>query len=93
MEGAWDTGGRRCSLGLFEAGGVGTAVFGGVFPPDTKTPCGTGFARGLGDWMLVVFCTRRGGVGSSFSDESDSDESDESEVASDEDSSSFSSRN
>jgi hypothetical protein len=47
----------------------------------------------LGDWMLVVFCTRRGGVGSSFSDESDSDESDESEVASDEDSSSFSSRN
>jgi hypothetical protein len=79
-------------LGLFDAGGEGTAFFGGVLPPDTKTPCGTGFARGLGDWILVVVCAGRGGVGCSSSDESDSDDSDESEVASEEELS-FSSRN
>jgi hypothetical protein len=78
-------------LGLFDAGAEGTAFFGGVLPPDTKTPCGTGFARGLGDWILVVVCAGRG-VGCSSSDESDSDDSDESEFASDEEAL-FSSRN
>lgn len=63
--------------------------FGEMLPPETNTPCGTVFVRGLGAWIWVVDCIGRGGSGSSSdSDSEDDDNEDESE-----DDSSFSSRN
>lgn len=95
VEGAGGAAGFRGSFGLLGATGADWATFfGGTLPPETNTPCGTVFARGLGDWILVVVCIGRGGSGASSDSDSDSD-SDEDEDADDEseDDSSFSSRN
>jgi hypothetical protein len=75
-------------FGSFGLDGTGDRVaFFGVLPPGANTRCGTVFARGLGDWTLVV-CIERGGSGSSSDSESDDDSDDEFE-----DDSSFSSKN
>lgn len=93
VEGEGGAAGFRGSFGLLDATGADWATFfGGMLPPETNTPCGTVFARGLGDWILVVVCIGRGGVGSSSDSESDSDDDEDADDES-EDESSFSSRN
>lgn len=93
VEGEGGAAGFRGSFGLLDATGADWATFfGGMLPPETNTPCGTVFARGLGDWILVVVCIGRGGVGSSSDSDSDSDDDEDADDES-EDDSSFSSRN
>lgn len=93
MEGAGRGAGFSGSFGLWDTTGADwVTFFGGMLPPATNTPCGTVFARGLGDWILVVVCIGRGGSGSSSDSDSDSDDDEDAEDES-EDDSSFSSRN
>lgn len=93
VEGAGGAADFRGSFGLLDATEADWATFfGGMLPPETNTPCGTVFARGLGDWILVVVCIGRGGSSSSSDSDSDSDDDEDADDES-EDDSSFSSRN